>query len=264
MPHVAARLRLGGRPLPGFGQPGVSAVDPAGLCLGRAGHPGGVGVLRCGAGRAAGHRHDGGSGLDRGCVGSAVSAAQAVDRVLTGGVRAWQARKIAEQTRPLSWEACADVDHALSDFVGMMPWPRFAKILSATILEADPALAAERAERARAAQDVFSFDSEDGLKTIVAKADAGDAIWFLATVNRIADILAAAATPIPWGPAGPRSRDFGPTGRGAATVDRAPQRLAARPPSPTKQANPTSQRNQTPQTHQPSQANPASRQTPTP
>src|SRR5687768_14059701 len=113
------------------------------------------------------------------------------DRVLTGGVRAWQARKIAEQTRPLSWQACADVDHALSDFVGMMPWPRFAKILSAAILEADPALAAERAERARVTQDVFSFDSEDGLKTIIAKAAAGDAIWFLATVNRIADILAA-------------------------------------------------------------------------
>jgi hypothetical protein len=57
-------------------------------------------------------------------------------------VRAWQARKIAEQTRALSWEACVDVDHALSDFVGMMPWPRFAKILSAAILQADPALAA--------------------------------------------------------------------------------------------------------------------------
>jgi hypothetical protein len=113
------------------------------------------------------------------------------DRVLTGGVRAWQARRIAEQTRSLSWEACADVDHALSDFVGMMPWPRFAKILAATILEADPALAAERAERARTTQDVFSFDSDDGLKTIVAKAAAGDAIWFLATVNRIAEILAA-------------------------------------------------------------------------
>ena len=112
-------------------------------------------------------------------------------RVLTGGVRAWQARKIAEQTRTLSWEACVNVDHALSDFVGMMPWPRFAKILSATILEADPALAAERAERARTTQDVSSFDSEDGLKTIVAKAAAGNAIWFLATVNRIAEILAA-------------------------------------------------------------------------
>ena len=113
------------------------------------------------------------------------------DRVLTGGVRAWQARRIAEQTRPLSWEACADVDHALSDVVGMMPWPRFAKILAATILEADPALAAERAERARVSQDVFSFDSADGLKTIVAKAAAGDVIWFLATINRIAEILAA-------------------------------------------------------------------------
>ena len=112
-------------------------------------------------------------------------------RVLTGGVRGWQARRIAEQTRALSWQACADVDHALSDFVGMMPWPRFATILSATVLEADPALALERAERARTTQDVFSFDSEDGLKTVVAKATAGDAIWFLATVNRIAEILAA-------------------------------------------------------------------------
>src|SRR4029453_16377924 len=73
----------------------------------------------------------------------------------------------------------------------MMPWPRFATLLSASIAEADPALVAERAERARHSQDVFAFDSEDGLKTIVAKAAAGDAIWFLATVNRIAEILAA-------------------------------------------------------------------------
>src|SRR5687768_5049389 len=73
----------------------------------------------------------------------------------------------------------------------MMPWPRFAKILSAAILQADPTLAAERAERARSTQDVLSFDSEDGLKTIVAKAAAGDAIWFMATINRIAEILTA-------------------------------------------------------------------------
>jgi hypothetical protein len=120
-------------------------------------------------------------------------------RILTGGVRAWQARKIAQQTRCLSWQACTDVDHALSDLVGMMPWPRFATILAAAILEADPALAAERAERARAAQDVFSFDSEDGLKTVVAKAAAGDAIWFLATVNRIAEIRAARGDTDPMG-----------------------------------------------------------------
>ena len=38
---------------------------------------------------------------------------------------------------------------------------------------------------------MYSFDSDDGLKTIVAKAAAGDAVWFLATMNRIAEILAA-------------------------------------------------------------------------
>ena len=120
-------------------------------------------------------------------------------RVLTGGVRAWQARKIAEQTRRLSWEACADVDHALSDFVGMMPWPRFATILAAAILGADPALANQQAERAKAAQDVFALDSEDGLKTIVAKASAGDVVWFLATVNRIAEILTSCGDTDPLG-----------------------------------------------------------------
>ena len=46
------------------------------------------------------------------------------DRVRTGGVRAWQARKFAEATRALSWEAVSNLDHALSDFVGMMPWPQ--------------------------------------------------------------------------------------------------------------------------------------------
>ena len=100
------------------------------------------------------------------------------DRVSPVGCGPGRPAGSPKQTRPLSWQACADVDHALSDLVGMMPWPRFAKILAAAILEADPALAAERAERARTTQDVFSFDSEDGLKTIVAKAAAGDAIWF--------------------------------------------------------------------------------------
>ena len=113
------------------------------------------------------------------------------ERVRTGGARAWQARKVAEATRPLSWEAASNLDHAISDIVGMMPWPRFRKILAAAVLEADPELAAERAERARSSQDVYGFGSEDGLKTIVAKAAAGDAVWFLATVNRIAEILAA-------------------------------------------------------------------------
>lgn len=113
------------------------------------------------------------------------------ERIKTGGVRAWQARKIAEMTRLLSAEACLDLDHQLADSVGMMPWPRFRRILTAAVLDADPELWAEREQRAREAQDVFALDSEDGLRTMVAKAAAGDVVWFLATVNQIADILAA-------------------------------------------------------------------------
>ena len=55
-----------------------------------------------------------------------------------GQVRAWQARKVAEQTRPLSWDACVELDAAISGFIGMMPWSRFQTILTAAILDADP------------------------------------------------------------------------------------------------------------------------------
>jgi hypothetical protein len=46
---------------------------------------------------------------------------------------------------------------------------------------------------ADAAQERFvrlGRKSEHGLKLIIARAAAGDAIWFKATINRIADILA--------------------------------------------------------------------------
>ena len=112
-------------------------------------------------------------------------------QVLAGQVPAWQARKVAERTRPLSWEACAEVDAQISGMIGLLPWGRFQRILDAAILEADPELAAERERRARELRDVWATDSEEGLKTVIARAAAGDAVWFLATVNRIADILAA-------------------------------------------------------------------------
>ena len=34
-------------------------------------------------------------------------------------------------------------------------------------------------------------DSDDGLQTVIGRAAGGDATWFLAAVNRIADILAS-------------------------------------------------------------------------
>ncbi len=45
-------------------------------------------------------------------------------QVQAGQVRAWQARKVAEQTRPLSWDACVELDAAISGFIWMLTWSR--------------------------------------------------------------------------------------------------------------------------------------------
>jgi hypothetical protein len=75
------------------------------------------------------------------------------------------------------WESC--------------PGCRLHTLLEATIIEADP-LGAEQ-QAALAAQERFvrlGRSSDHGLKMIIARATAGDAIWFKATIDRIADILA--------------------------------------------------------------------------
>ena len=72
-----------------------------------------------------------------------------------------------------------------------MPWGRLQTLLDAAIYQADPNGAEQQA--AAAAQQRFvqlGRKSEHGLKLIIAKAAAGDAIWFKATIDRIADILA--------------------------------------------------------------------------
>jgi hypothetical protein len=122
--------------------------------------------------------------------------------------------------------------------------------LSATILEADPELAAERAERARSSQDVFSFDSEDGLKTIVAKAAAGDVIWFLATVNRIAEILAVRGDTDPVGTR--RARAVGILARPAEAL----QLLIEHQDNTTSHPNPSSETDRPSEPDQPSEPDP--------
>ena len=72
----------------------------------------------------------------------------------------------------------------------------------------------------------------------MAKAAAGDAIWFLATVNRIAEILAARATPIRWGPDGPARSAFGPARGGAAAAHRASAQHTDQPNESTEPAEP--------------------------
>ena len=83
------------------------------------------------------------------------------------------------------------MDAQLAPSLGALPWGRLQTLLDAKIIEADPVGAEQQA--ATAAQERFvrlGRASEHGLKLIIARATAGDAIWFKATIDRIADILA--------------------------------------------------------------------------
>ena len=110
---------------------------------------------------------------------------------LVGRVPAYQARRIAAATRHLSVEQAGWVDAELAPLLGAVSWGRLETLLQAKIIEADPGGAEQRA--ALAAQERFvrlGRASEHGLKLIIARATAGDAIWFKATIDRIAEILA--------------------------------------------------------------------------
>jgi Domain of unknown function (DUF222) len=107
-----------------------------------------------------------------------------------GRVPAYQARRIATATRHLSADQASWVDQQLAPSLGAVSWSRLQTLLEAAIIEADPVGAEQQA--ALAAQDRFvrlGRTSEHGLKVIIARAAAGDAIWFKATIDRIADIL---------------------------------------------------------------------------
>ena len=112
-------------------------------------------------------------------------------RVRVGEVRAWRAVHVARTCHHLTREAADLVDRAVTGHLGLLPWARFARVLAAAVLQADPTTAGERAEQARRSRGVWAYPGEDGLKTLVAKAEAGDVVCLLATVNRLADVLAA-------------------------------------------------------------------------
>ena len=83
------------------------------------------------------------------------------------------------------------VDAAVARLISALPWARFETLLTAKIIEADPRRSAdERAKIWEAERFVRAGRTgQSGLKFLIAKANAGDVIWFMATLNRIAEIL---------------------------------------------------------------------------
>ena len=110
--------------------------------------------------------------------------------IVVGGVVSWRARKVAQATRHLSRAAAMHVDAAVAGCIATLPWGRFETLLAAKIIEADPRAAEEQAKVWEAERFVRAGRTgQSGLKLLIAKANAGDVIWFMATINRIAEIL---------------------------------------------------------------------------
>ena len=110
--------------------------------------------------------------------------------ILAGTVPVWKARKVAQATRHLSRSSAMHVDAAVAPSITALPWGRFETLLRAKIIEADPKAAEEQAKIWEAERFVRAGrTNQSGLKLLIAKANAGDVIWFMATVNRIAEIL---------------------------------------------------------------------------
>jgi hypothetical protein len=114
-------------------------------------------------------------------------------RVCAGEVRVWQARKVAQlcASAGLDADRAGLVDAQTTPYAGALPWGRFESLVEVKIVEADPEAAEER--RLAAAMQRFvrtGQSSEHGLKTLVARASAGDVVFFVAVADRIAQILA--------------------------------------------------------------------------
>ncbi|WP_244928066.1 hypothetical protein [Nocardioides sp. W7] len=105
----------------------------------------------------------------------------------------WLACRVASMSRGLSRDRIALVDQAVTDAVGCAPG-RVLRIAEAKTVEADQAAHAERLEAARRRRGVMLTPSDDaGMRILVARLAAGDAVWIDATVDRVADLLATDA-----------------------------------------------------------------------
>lgn len=113
--------------------------------------------------------------------------------VMAGEARVWQARQIAQACHraDLTLDQTLAVDAETAPLLGSLPWRRFSTVLEGRIVAADPQKADDRRRAAEAERFVATGKcNQFGLKTLIAKATAGDVIWLEAMCDRIAAMLA--------------------------------------------------------------------------
>lgn len=119
------------------------------------------------------------------------------DAVRGGAVRWYRATEVMSEvnTARLSMDAARWVDERITPLLSALPRGRALKVLRGLIAQADPALAREREEKARAARHVTLWQPslDDGpCVGITGRLDVTDARALDATLGRLAEVLAAA------------------------------------------------------------------------
>jgi len=105
-------------------------------------------------------------------------------------LEAWLARKAATMCRALSQSTVRTVDAALPAELGEVSPARLLDVVKATVIAADPkAHAAKLDEEKRRRYVTLSRTDEFGLRHVIARVRAGDAVWVEAMVDRVADLL---------------------------------------------------------------------------
>ena len=108
----------------------------------------------------------------------------------TGSAEIWVARKVARVSRHLPADRAGVVDAAVARIIASEAGGRVIAVAEATVIEAAPGLHEERVEAERRRRYVaFSRTDEAGLRTVIARVEAGDAVWIKATVERVAEII---------------------------------------------------------------------------
>jgi Domain of unknown function (DUF222) len=107
-----------------------------------------------------------------------------------GQVPAYQARRVAFQTRKLTRAQAGEIDARVAPKLGAVPYGRLLTLLEAFVYDADPEGAdAEAEQQARDRFVRLGRTSEHGFRVLVGKIAAGDAAWGFALTTRLAEVL---------------------------------------------------------------------------
>ena len=118
-------------------------------------------------------------------------------RVVAGDLPAWKARRIAEQTVPLTAEAAAWVDGQLAPFAARISLARVLRAVDAAVLRFDPEEADRRAVAAAERRGVWLEDRIDGTTAVNAVTSTPDAWAFDAALDEVATSLRRLGDPDP-------------------------------------------------------------------